>query len=158
MVCLVPLKGRESVRPLAGASSVAHVPVLPPSSGRSRQFHRKWPCRHPFVMTCQLCDFASVKDEDRDPQPSARRCFASAAVAGNFSIFQFRSRLGCHVVRCPTQELRRTGRTVAVTKMSFIPSVVDKFLYSPVLTLLRHPSVQRHCGYGARCRFGLRLV
>ena len=50
-------------------------------------------------------------------------------------MFQFQSRLSCHVVRCSAKELRWAGRTAALTKMWFIPCVVDKFLYSPLLTL-----------------------
>ena len=120
---------------MTGPSSVPHIPVLPPSSVRSRQFHRKWLCRHPFVVTCQLFGFASAKTEDRDPQPAARRGFGSAGDAGTFSMFQIQSRPGCNVVRCSAKERRWTGRTAALTKMWFIPSVVDKFLYSPLWTL-----------------------
>ena len=54
---------------------------------------------------------------------------------GLLSIFQIQSRPGCNVAQCPTQELHWSGRTAALTKMSFIPSVVDKFLYSPLFTL-----------------------
>ena len=117
------------------SSSVPHILVLPPSLCHSRPFHRKWLCWHPFVVTCQLFGFTGAKAKDRDPQPAARKCFGSAGIAGTFSTFQIQSCPGCNVVRCSAKELRWTGRTVALTKMWFIPSVVDKFLYCPVLKL-----------------------
>ena len=135
MVCLVPLKGPESVRPLTGPSSVPHIPVHPPLSGRSRQFHRKWLCRHPFVVTCQFFGFASAKAEDRDPQPAAGRCFGSAGDAVTFTILQIQSRLGCNVVRRSAKELRWTGRTAALTNMWFIPLLTLKLSVEMMITM-----------------------
>ena len=53
----------------------------------------------------------------------------------DFLMFQIQSRPGCDVVRCSAKELRWTGTTAALTKMWCIPSVQDKFPYSPLLTL-----------------------